>query len=93
MLYRLEASDGRTYELELEPRPHRLERRERMERHERAAALRAPPPPQSLAFWTRPPFGFLWMLALVAPSGDAPNQCAPLLQQMKEGKAPKTVKG
>ncbi|OXS22354.1 AsmA family protein [Pseudomonas fluorescens] len=33
------------------------------------------------------------LLALVAPSGDAPNQCAPLLQQMKEGKAPKTVKG
>ncbi|PMU85497.1 MULTISPECIES: AsmA family protein [unclassified Pseudomonas] len=33
------------------------------------------------------------LLALVAPSGDVPNQCAPLLQQMKEGKAPKTVKG
>ena len=32
------------------------------------------------------------LLALVAPSGDEPNQCAPLLQQMKEGKAPKTVK-
>ena len=68
VLYRLEASDGKTYELELEPRPlrlERLERRERMERHERAAALRNPPPPQSLAFWTRPPFGFLWMLGLV----------------------------
>ena len=33
------------------------------------------------------------LLALVAPSADAPNQCAPLLQQMREGKAPKTVKG
>ncbi len=33
------------------------------------------------------------LLALVAPSGDVPNQCVPLLQQMKEGKAPKTVKG
>ena len=33
------------------------------------------------------------MLALVAQSGGEPNQCAPLLQQMKEGKAPKTVKG
>ena len=32
------------------------------------------------------------LLALVAPSsGDEPNQCAPLLQQMREGKAPKTV--
>ncbi|WP_095144773.1 MULTISPECIES: AsmA family protein [unclassified Pseudomonas] len=33
------------------------------------------------------------LLALVAPSEDAPNQCAPLLEQMKLGKAPKTVKG
>ncbi|KIH85589.1 AsmA family protein [Pseudomonas batumici] len=33
------------------------------------------------------------LLALVAPSGDVPNQCAPLLQQMKAGKTPKTVKG
>ncbi|WP_407314602.1 AsmA family protein [Pseudomonas sp. nanlin1] len=32
------------------------------------------------------------LLALVAPSGGEPNQCTPLLQQMKEGKAPKTVK-
>jgi len=33
------------------------------------------------------------LLALVAPSGDVPNQCAPLLEQMRAGKAPKTVKG
>ncbi|MFJ2367473.1 AsmA family protein [Pseudomonas sp. NPDC087697] len=32
------------------------------------------------------------LLALVAPSGGEPNQCAPLLAQMKEGKAPVTVK-
>ncbi|MNY06550.1 hypothetical protein D3C86_1393120 [compost metagenome] len=32
------------------------------------------------------------LLALVAPSGGEPNQCAPLLEQMKSGKAPKTVK-
>jgi uncharacterized protein involved in outer membrane biogenesis len=31
------------------------------------------------------------LLALVAPSGGEPNQCAPLLEQMKAGKAPKTV--
>lgn len=31
------------------------------------------------------------LLALVAPSSGEPNQCTPLLQQMKEGKAPKTV--
>ena len=34
------------------------------------------------------------LLALVAPSsGDEPNQCTPLLQQMKAGKAPAAVKG
>src|SRR5450830_57839 len=32
------------------------------------------------------------LLALVAPSGDVPNQCAPLVEQMRAGKAPKTVK-
>lgn len=32
------------------------------------------------------------LLALIAPSGDVPNQCAPLLQQMQQGKVPKTVK-
>ncbi|MQT52539.1 AsmA family protein [Pseudomonas sp. FSL R10-2398] len=32
------------------------------------------------------------MVALVAPSVDVPNQCAPLLQQMQQGKVPKTVK-
>ncbi|MDU7556643.1 MAG: AsmA family protein [Pseudomonas sp.] len=32
------------------------------------------------------------LLALVALSGDVPNQCAPLLQQMQQGKVPKTVK-
>ncbi|SEJ53889.1 AsmA family protein [Pseudomonas sp. NFR16] len=31
------------------------------------------------------------LLALVAPSGGEPNQCAPLLEQMRSGKAPKTV--
>ncbi|MBH3471788.1 AsmA family protein [Pseudomonas putida] len=34
------------------------------------------------------------LLALIAPSsGDDPNQCTPLLQQMKAGKAPAVVKG
>ncbi|MHC8356050.1 AsmA family protein [Pseudomonas sp. LB3P81] len=32
------------------------------------------------------------LLALVAPSGGEPNQCVPLLQQMKAGKVPVTVK-
>lgn len=34
------------------------------------------------------------LLALIAPSsGDEPNQCTPLLEQMKAGKAPAAVKG
>ncbi|MEF9897298.1 MAG: AsmA family protein [Pseudomonas sp.] len=32
------------------------------------------------------------LLALVAPGGDVPNQCTPLLEQMKSGKAPRSVK-
>jgi uncharacterized protein involved in outer membrane biogenesis len=32
------------------------------------------------------------LLALVAPSGGELNQCAPLLEQMKAGKVPVTVK-
>ena len=32
------------------------------------------------------------LLALIAPSGGERNQCAPLLEQMKAGKAPVTVK-
>lgn len=32
------------------------------------------------------------LLALIAPSAGEPNQCAPLLEQMKAGKAPVTVK-
>jgi uncharacterized protein involved in outer membrane biogenesis len=32
------------------------------------------------------------LLALIAPSGGEPNQCAPLLEQMRAGKAPVTVK-
>jgi len=32
------------------------------------------------------------LLALVAPSGGEPNQCAPLLEQLKAGKSPVTVK-
>jgi uncharacterized protein involved in outer membrane biogenesis len=31
------------------------------------------------------------LLALVAPSGGEPNQCAPLLEQMRAGKAPKAL--
>ena len=32
------------------------------------------------------------LLALIAPSGGEPNECTTLLQQMQQGKVPKTVK-
>ena len=32
------------------------------------------------------------LLALIAPGDDVPDQCAPLLQRMKSGKAPSAVK-
>ncbi|EPN84142.1 hypothetical protein A234_11401, partial [Pseudomonas syringae pv. actinidiae ICMP 19101] len=32
------------------------------------------------------------LLALVATGDSEPNQCGPLLEQMRTGKAPKTVK-
>ncbi|NMM91746.1 two-component sensor histidine kinase [Rhodococcus sp. SRB_17] len=47
---RIEAEDGRAYSLQMAPRANRGER----------ARGRA-----DAAFWTRPPFGFVWMLGLV----------------------------
>ena len=48
---RIESEDGRAYSLQLAPRPHRGEH--------------GPRGGPEAAFWTRPPFGFLWMLGLV----------------------------
>lgn len=48
---RIESEDGRAYSLQLAPRTHRGEH--------------GPRGGPEAAFWTRPPFGFLWMLGLV----------------------------
>ena len=51
---RIEAPDGQTYRLQMAPRPPRSERPGGGPGHRADAA-----------FWTRPPFGFVWMLGLV----------------------------
>ncbi|CAM4252148.1 ATP-binding protein [Comamonas aquatilis] len=50
--FEIAGSDGRPYELWLAPREWRGEGR-------------PPPRDSAVAFWLRPPFGFLWMLGLV----------------------------
>ncbi len=51
---RIDSNDGQQYRLLLAPRAQKNERGERSRRGEPAAA-----------FWTRAPFGFVWMLGLV----------------------------
>ena len=51
---RIDAADGQTYRLQMAPRPPRSERPGGGPGHRADAA-----------FWTRPPFGFVWMLGLV----------------------------
>ncbi len=51
--FRIETDNGETYVLEMATPP----------RSGRAA--RPPGPHHAMTFWTRPPFGFVWMLALV----------------------------
>ena len=51
---RIEAPDGQTYRLQMAPRPPRSER-----------PCGGPGHRADAAFWTRPPFGFVWMLGLV----------------------------
>ena len=51
---RIDSGNGQQYRLQIAPRPQHNERGERGRRGEPAAA-----------FWTRPPFGFVWMLGLV----------------------------
>ncbi len=53
VIYLIEDETGRTYEMELSRRP------------DRGGAHRPPPDMSPWWFWTKPPFGFLWMLGLV----------------------------
>ena len=49
--FKLELDNGQSFVLEMAPRPPRIERGSRGS--------------SEAAFWTKPPFGFLWMLGLV----------------------------
>lgn len=51
---RIDSGNGQQYRLQIAPRPQHTERSERGHRGQPDAA-----------FWTRPPFGFIWMLGLV----------------------------
>lgn len=53
--FRIETESGESFSLQMAPRPARTDRQGRP----------GAPAPHSAAFWMRPPFGFVWMLALV----------------------------
>ena len=57
--FRIDSPTGESFYLQMPARPHRAERLGRQSRP-------AGPSPWSLGYWTRPPFGFVWMLALVS---------------------------
>jgi len=54
--FRIESGQGEAYVLQMAPRPPHAERPGRPG---------GGPSPHAMTFWTRPPFGFVWMLALV----------------------------
>ena len=72
--FRIETDNGEKFTLELGPKPPREDRRgERADERggERRRAVGPPGPPggppggADRAFWLRPPFGFVWMLAIM----------------------------
>jgi len=72
--FRIETDSGEKFTLELGPKPPREDRRgertdERGGERRRAAGPSdgpgAPPGGPDRAFWLRPPFGFVWMLAIM----------------------------
>ncbi len=72
--FRIETDSGEKFTLELGPKPPREDRRgERADEQggERRRAVGPPGPPggppggADRAFWLRPPFGFVWMLAIM----------------------------
>ncbi len=57
MEFQIEADNGKVFSMQMAPRPPRPVR----ERGERGGRNQS-----DLAFWTRPPFGFLWLLGIVS---------------------------
>ena len=61
----IEAEDGRVFTLQMSARPHRMDRGERPLRPGGPGGPGGPGKQSDAAFWTRPPFGFLWLLGIV----------------------------
>ncbi|MFN7857007.1 MAG: ATP-binding protein [Acidovorax sp.] len=61
----IEAEDGRVFTLQMSPRPPRMDRGDRPMRPGGPGGPGGPGKQGDGAFWTRPPFGFLWLLGLV----------------------------
>ena len=55
--FQIQADNGKVFSMQMAPRPPRPDR----ERGERGGRNQS-----DLAFWTRPPFGFLWLLGIVS---------------------------
>ena len=56
MVFNVTLTDGQQLQLQLPPRQRRMG----------AGGGGGGPPPEPAPYWTRPPYGFLWMLALVS---------------------------
>ena len=60
--FRIETEDGQVFVMQMAPRPPRDDRSDRGDRKGRPGGG---PQQSDVAFWTRPPFGFLWLLGIV----------------------------
>ena len=60
--FRIETEDGQVFVMQMAPRPPRDDRSDRGDRQGRPGGG---PQQSDAAFWTRPPFGFLWLLGIV----------------------------
>ena len=69
--FRIQTDTGEKYTMELGPKPPREDRREERRGERRAHGMQPPGgppgggPDRTVAFWLRPPFGFVWMLGIM----------------------------
>ena len=69
--FRIQTDTGEKYTMELGPKPPREDRREERRGERRAHGMQPPGSPpgggpdRTVAFWLRPPFGFVWMLGIM----------------------------
>ncbi len=63
--FHIETEDGRLFSMQMAPRPPRADRGDRPFRPGGPIGPGGPGKQGDAAFWTRPPFGFLWLLGIV----------------------------